>query len=132
MCRSERAVHSEMHPPHSSKKTPKQSRHRDAREQSKKKCESENGVPHQKLRLRVDVSLAASNRRKADSGVTRRLQCAVKGAGPQREIDPPGNWIAPPGGNRSGGGDNKAVGASGVEGRIRRLGESVGRNVCER
>jgi hypothetical protein len=48
------------------------------------------------------------------------LQCAVKGAGPQREINPPRNWIAPPGSNRSGGGDNKAAGASGVEGRIRR------------
>src|SRR5260370_8840270 len=46
--------------------------------------------------------------------------------------DPPGNWIAPPGSNRSGGGGNKAVEASGVEGRIRRLGESVGRNVSER
>jgi hypothetical protein len=30
--------------------------------------------------------------------------------------DPPGNWIAPPGSNRSGGGD-KAAEASGVEGR---------------
>jgi hypothetical protein len=37
---------------------------------------------------------------------------------------PPGNWIAPPGSNRSSGGGNKAVGASGVEGRVRRLGES--------
>jgi len=46
--------------------------------------------------------------------------------------DPPGNWIAPPGSNRSGGGDNKAVGASGVEGRIRRLGESAGCNASER
>ncbi len=64
--------------------------------------------------------------------VNRRLQCAVKGAGPQREIDPPGNWIAPPGSNRSGGGGNKAVGASGEEGRIRRLGESAGCNVSER
>jgi hypothetical protein len=62
----------------------------------------------------------------------RRLQCAVKGAGPQRDEDPPGNWIAPPGSNRSGGGDNKTVGASGVEGRIRRLGESAGCNVSER
>jgi len=43
----------------------------------------------------------------------------VKGAGPQREINPPGNWIAPPGSNWSGGGGNKAAGASGVEGRIR-------------
>src|ERR1019366_5694026 len=64
--------------------------------------------------------------------VTRRLQCAVKGTGPQREINPPGNWIAPPGSNRSGGGGNKAVGASGVESRIRRLGESAGCNVSER
>jgi hypothetical protein len=35
----------------------------------------------------------------------------VKGTGPQREINPPGNWIAPPGSNRSGGGGNKAAGA---------------------
>jgi len=44
----------------------------------------------------------------------------------------PGTGFAPPGSNRSGGGGNKAVEASGVEGRIRRLGESVGRNVSER
>jgi hypothetical protein len=31
---------------------------------------------------------------------------------------PPGNWIAPPGSNRSGGGGNEAAEASGVEGRI--------------
>ena len=30
---------------------------------------------------------------------------------------PPGNWIAPPGSNRSGGGGNEAAEASGVEGR---------------
>src|SRR3989442_8573700 len=35
--------------------------------------------------------------------------------------DPPGNWIAPPGNNRSGGGGNKAARAFGVEGRIKRL-----------
>src|SRR5712691_3851492 len=46
--------------------------------------------------------------------------------------DPPGNWIAPPGSNRSGGGGNKAAGASGVEGRIRRHGESAGCNVVNR
>jgi hypothetical protein len=46
--------------------------------------------------------------------------------------DPPGNWIAPPGSNRSGGGDNKTVGASGVKDRIRRLGESAGCNTSER
>src|SRR5215472_5000995 len=38
-------------------------------------------------------------------------------------------WFAPPGSNRSGGGENEAVGASGVEGRIRRLGKRAGRNV---
>lgn len=37
--------------------------------------------------------------------------------------DSPGNWIAPPGSNRSGGGGNKAAGASGVEVCIRRLGK---------
>ena len=46
--------------------------------------------------------------------------------------DSPGNWIAPPGSNRSGGGGNEAAGASGVEGRIRRLGESAGCNPSER
>jgi hypothetical protein len=46
--------------------------------------------------------------------------------------DPPGNWIAPPGSNRSGGGGDEAAEASGVEGRVRRLGESVGCNVSER
>jgi hypothetical protein len=68
----------------------------------------------------------------ASTDVIRRSQCAVKGVGPQREINPPGNWIAPPGSNRSGGGGNKAAGAAGVEGRIRRLGESAGCNASER
>src|ERR1035437_1273095 len=45
---------------------------------------------------------------------------------------PPGNGIAPPGSNRSGGGGNEAAEASGGEGRIRRLGESAGCNVSER
>jgi len=44
--------------------------------------------------------------------------CAVKGASPPRVKVPPGNWFAPPGSNRSGGGGNEAVGASGVEGRL--------------
>src|ERR1700733_11912692 len=38
---------------------------------------------------------------------TRQFQCAVKGAGPQWLQVPPGNWIAPPGCNRSGGGANR-------------------------
>jgi len=46
------------------------------------------------------------------------LGCAVKGGGPQRELNPPGNWFAPPGNNRSRGGGNEAAEAFGVEGRI--------------
>jgi len=46
--------------------------------------------------------------------------------------DPPGNWIAPPGSNRSSGGGNEAAEASGGKGRIRRLGESAGCNASER
>jgi hypothetical protein len=46
-------------------------------------------------------------------------RCAVKRRwSTAGKKDPPGNWIAPPGSNRSGGGGNKAAGASGVEGRI--------------
>ena len=48
--------------------------------------------------------------------------CAVKGGDPQRELNPPGNWFAPPGSNRSSGGGNEAAEAFGVEGRI---GDSV-------
>ena len=49
---------------------------------------------------------------------TRELLCAVKGAGPQWVQIPPGNWIAPPGSNRSGRGGNESAGAFGVEGRV--------------
>ena len=42
---------------------------------------------------------------------------AVKGGGPQRELNPPGNWFAPPGSNRSSSGGNEAAEASGVKGR---------------
>ena len=45
-------------------------------------------------------------------------KCAVKGAGQQWVQVPPGNWIAPPGSNRSSGGGNEAAGAFGVEGRV--------------
>jgi hypothetical protein len=45
---------------------------------------------------------------------------------------PPGNWIAPPGSNRSSGGGNEAAEASDIEGRVRRLGKHAGRNVSER
>jgi hypothetical protein len=61
------------------------------------------------------------------------LRCAVKRRwSTAGKKDPPGNWIAPPGSNWSGGGGNKAAGASDVEGRTRRLGESAGRNASER
>ena len=50
--------------------------------------------------------------------LSRRYACAVKGAGPLRVQVPPGNWFAPPGSNRSGGGGNETVGASGVEGHL--------------
>ena len=46
--------------------------------------------------------------------------------------DPPGNWIAPPGSNRSSGGGNEAAEASGEEGRVRRLGKSAGCSTSER
>ena len=45
------------------------------------------------------------------------LMCAVKSASPLQVQVLPGSWFVPPGSNRSGGGGNKAVGASGVEGR---------------
>jgi len=47
------------------------------------------------------------------------FRCAVKRRwSTAGEKVPPGNWIAPPGSNRSGGGGDKAAEASGVEGRI--------------
>jgi hypothetical protein len=41
----------------------------------------------------------------------------VRSTGLLRVKVPPENWFVPLGSNRSGGGGNKAVGASGVEGR---------------
>ena len=43
--------------------------------------------------------------------------CAVKGGGPQREINPPGNWFAPPGSNQSSSGGNETAEASGAKSR---------------
>src|SRR5258708_14323319 len=43
--------------------------------------------------------------------------CAVKGGGPQRELDPSGNWFAPPGSNQSSSGGNETAEASGAESR---------------
>jgi hypothetical protein len=45
------------------------------------------------------------------------LGCAVKGAGPQRELNPSGNWFAPPGSNQSSRGGNETAEASGAESR---------------
>ena len=42
--------------------------------------------------------------------------CTVKGVGLQWVQFPPGNWVAPAGSNRSGGGGNEAVGAFGETG----------------
>ena len=60
------------------------------------------------------------------------MPCAVKGADPQRELDSPGNWFAPPGSNRSVDGGNEIGEAFGIEGRLGRLGKRAGRNVSER
>ena len=60
------------------------------------------------------------------------IGCAVKGGGPQRELDPPGNWFAPPASNQSSSGGNETAEASGAKGRYRRLGKHAGRNVSER
>jgi len=43
--------------------------------------------------------------------------CAVKGGGPQRELNPPGNWFAPPGSNQSSSEGNETAEASGAESR---------------
>jgi hypothetical protein len=40
-----------------------------------------------------------------------------KGGGPQRELNPPGNWFAPPGSNQSSSGGNETAEASGAESR---------------
>ena len=45
------------------------------------------------------------------------IGCVVKGGGPQRESNPPGNWFAPPGSNQSSRGGNETAEASGAEGR---------------
>src|SRR3954469_21878499 len=45
---------------------------------------------------------------------------------------PPGNWVAPAGSYRSGGGGNKTVGAFETDGPQWRLGEPAGRNTRER
>jgi len=66
---------------------------------------------------RVQVPLRLWNLALPCPHVNLSKQCAVKGAGLQRVRLPPGNWFAPPGSNRNGGGGNEAVGAFDVEGR---------------
>src|SRR6267378_166925 len=58
-----------------------------------------------------EASAAGRLRPNAETG------CAVKGGGPQRELNPPGNWFAPPGSNQSSSGGNETAEASGAEGR---------------
>ena len=50
--------------------------------------------------------------------VSSSFACAVKGAGSQWVKVPPGNWITPPGRNRSSSGGNEAAEASVGEGRV--------------
>src|SRR5262249_6419977 len=50
-------------------------------------------------------------------GISQEIGCVVKGGGPQRESNPPGNWFAPPGSNQSSSGGNETAEASGAEGR---------------
>jgi hypothetical protein len=54
-----------------------------------------------------------------------------EGVGLQWVRVPPGNWVAPAGSSRSGGGGNEAVGAFDVKGRSRRSREQTGRNESE-
>ena len=64
---------------------------------------------------RGGLSISPNSLAKSGNAV---IVCAVKGGGPQRELNLPGNWFAPPGSNRSSGGGNEAAEAFGVEGRI--------------
>src|SRR5271166_7196633 len=45
---------------------------------------------------------------------------------------PPGNWVAPAGSYRSGGGGNETVGAFETDVSLWRCSEPTGRNACER
>jgi len=72
---------------------------------------------HQTFRLVLDWrgSERSILRRKVASG---SLLGAVKRRWSTAGTDPPGNWFAPPGSNRSSSGGNEAAEASGVEGRV--------------
>ena len=65
-------------------------------------------------------------------GQIRCLPCTVSGVGLQWVQVPPGNWVAPAGSYRSGGGGNETVEAFETTGRLGRLGEQAGRNGSER
>ena len=58
--------------------------------------------------------------------------CAVKGVVLQWVQFPPGNWVAPAGSYRSGGGGNETVGAFEKDVSLRRCSEPTGRNASER
>ena len=61
---------------------------------------------------------------------SQRAPC--KGVGLQWVQLPPGNWVAPAGSYRSGGGGNEAVGAFETHVSLRRCSEQAGRNASER
>ena len=71
------------------------------------------------------VSSKESTFAPVSTGIKGSRLCAVKGADLQRVKVPSGNWFAPPGSNRSGGGGNEAAEASDAKGRSRRPRESV-------
>ena len=58
--------------------------------------------------------------------------CACKGVGLQWVQLPPGNWVAPAGSYRSGGGGNETVGAFETHVSLWRCSEQAGRNASER
>ena len=55
-----------------------------------------------------------------------------KGVGLQWVQFPPGNWVAPAGSYRGGGGGNEIVGAFETDVSLRRCSEPTGRNASER
>ena len=63
---------------------------------------------------------------------TRRAAAPCKGVGLQWVQLPPGNWVAPAGSYRSGGGGNETVGAFETHVSLRRCSEQAGRNASER
>jgi len=69
------------------------------------------------LPYKTSIILDAREWAEIDGRLCRITGCAVKGGGPRRELNPSGNWFAPPGSNQSGSGGNETAEASGAEGR---------------